>query len=114
MDNEVKMRWLEALRSGKYQQGGGYLRQKSPAGDKFCCLGVLIDILDPNGWVDGQMEGVYEHDGRTAIPNLRIEELAGIERKNFASPDWYCRLPAMNDEGNKSFEEIADYIEENA
>jgi len=38
---EIKERWLEALRSGKYKQTTGYLRDD----DGFCCLGVLCDVV---------------------------------------------------------------------
>jgi hypothetical protein len=47
MDAELKAKWVEALRSGKYQQlTPGGLRE----GDRFCCLGVLCDIAAPSGW----------------------------------------------------------------
>ena len=39
-------KWIKALRSKKYKQGMGRLR----CGDKFCCLGVLGDLLDPSAW----------------------------------------------------------------
>lgn len=42
----IRTKWCEALRSGKYEQGTGYLR----ANDKFCCLGVLCDVIDPLEW----------------------------------------------------------------
>ena len=41
MNPEVKTKWVEALRSDKYEQGFGVLRTKT---DKFCCLGVLCDL----------------------------------------------------------------------
>lgn len=41
MNSEIKQQWLEALRSGKYEQGKGEL--KTPYGG-FCCLGVLCDL----------------------------------------------------------------------
>ena len=47
MNAEIKARWIEALRSGKYQQGIGYLRSKN---DRFCCLGVLCDTYLPSKW----------------------------------------------------------------
>lgn len=40
MNPEVKAAWLEALRSGRYEQGQRQLRD----GPKFCCLGVLCDL----------------------------------------------------------------------
>jgi hypothetical protein len=54
MKQEVMEKWVAALRSGKYAQGHGCLRdtnmeeiggeeQISP-GERFCCLGVLCDL----------------------------------------------------------------------
>jgi fatty acid-binding protein DegV len=42
MDKDIKAKWLEALRSGRYRQGEGALR----VDDKFCCLGVLPESLN--------------------------------------------------------------------
>jgi len=47
MNQQIKARWVEALRSGKYGQTSSYLSDSNG----FCCLGVLCDlyILDhPN------------------------------------------------------------------
>lgn len=44
MNQQVKKQWVEALRSGMYRQGKGTLRMRTPANDKFCCLGVLCDL----------------------------------------------------------------------
>lgn len=40
MNPEVKAKWLDALRSGKYEQG---FRALCSSG-KYCCLGVLADL----------------------------------------------------------------------
>lgn len=40
MKPEIKELWVEALRSGKYDQTKNTLRR----GDSFCCLGVLCDL----------------------------------------------------------------------
>ena len=40
MDPQIRARWVAALRSGKYEQGIGYLR--CDAG--LCCLGVLCEL----------------------------------------------------------------------
>jgi hypothetical protein len=47
MDEEIKGRWVTALRSGKYRQGQGRLRREN---ETFCCLGVLCDIVAPDRW----------------------------------------------------------------
>ena len=48
MDKKIKKKWLKALRSGKYKQGRDALR----IGNKFCCLGVLCDLVDSGPWVE--------------------------------------------------------------
>lgn len=40
MNSKVKEAWVNALRSGKYEQGSEKLRSVSG----YCCLGVLCDI----------------------------------------------------------------------
>lgn len=40
MNPEVKQKWIDALRSGKYEQGSERLRSVSG----YCCLGVLCDL----------------------------------------------------------------------
>ena len=48
MDSSLKQKWVRALRSGKYEQATGALRNE----DGFCCLGVLCDVYDPDKWVE--------------------------------------------------------------
>lgn len=53
MNAEVKALWLDALRSGEYQQTKGRLRRDNPIDPEdlddgynagYCCLGVLCDL----------------------------------------------------------------------
>jgi len=99
MDPELKKEWIEALRSGEYEQGQLALCSQE---DKFCCLGVLYDLTDaywlpPRGRRSGWRT---EHGSTGAFGN----EIIGHEVVNI--------LIGMNDDG-ETFEEIADYIEEN-
>lgn len=41
-------RWVESLLNGTYEQGIGRLNNAN----KFCCLGVLCDLVDPEAWID--------------------------------------------------------------
>ena len=41
-------KWVEALRSGKYEQNTGSLRNADTGG--FCCLGVACDISGIGEW----------------------------------------------------------------
>jgi len=42
MKKEIADKWVEALRSGKYEQTEGYLKTENG----HCCLGVLCEISD--------------------------------------------------------------------
>lgn len=89
MDTELKLKWVEALRSGKYKQGKQ--RFKS-ADDTYCCLGVLADVA-------GVLKG--------------NEGLAGFVETHPITSSQEFKFWRMNDTEKKSFAEIADYIEAN-
>lgn len=97
MNPEIKAKWVEALRSGKYQQGRMALKN----GDNFCCLGVLCDLYDSSGWTPG---GRFQDRGWEPPQSVRLWA-------DFAES--FKGLIKMNDEEELSFPEIADYIEAN-
>lgn len=107
MNPEVKEKWLQALRSGEYQQGYGQLR----FGDEFCCLGVLCDIHSKEKlgvWERGDYGGNYEF-----LPE-GVQLWAGLIG---GSPDLKYNgigygLTELNDESELSFKEISNLIEE--
>lgn len=105
LDPEVKEKWLAALRSGEYEQGDGQLCYNG----KFCCLGVLNDVLDL-----GYPEGYgYLTDAPRATRD-RFKGKYGIDLGVGAlilPEDIQSELAHMNDHG-RTFAEIADYIEE--
>lgn len=113
MNEEIKKKWVEALRSGKYKQGEGYLRS---ADDKFCCLGVLCDIVSPEGWAKC-LSGRYNHGVNGITLPGKVSEATGVTSQGgIAVPVAYggttCHfLIELNDAG-ATFEEIADVIEE--
>lgn len=94
----VKKAWVQALRSGEYNQARGQLADSG--GD--CCLGVLADVagcLSSDGhYIDGA--GLM---GRMAL-------LGSDSELEVLPENVQTRLAEMND-GGKSFDEIADYIE---
>lgn len=101
MNPEIKQNWLEALRSGKYQQGRGCLKQ----GNKYCCLGVLCDTVSSSGWC-GNVFYYKDEPNAQSLPNPLADELgiSNIHEK---------KLMYLNDWDKKSFGEIADYVEAN-
>jgi hypothetical protein len=93
MDAEIKRKWVEALRSGKYEQTQGRLHLAGA----HCCLGVLCSVR-------GMKIGFNDQVIHGGVP-------AGYEPLHELVGDKACvKLADMNDHG-KSFAEIADYIE---
>jgi hypothetical protein len=102
MNPQVKEKWIEALRSGEYKQTTRYLRTK----DGYCCLGVLMDLyLKETGkeWVPTHDKYVYLTSNMNCSP---ISDWADVEE--FAEDV----LIHMNDTEGRSFNEIADYIQD--
>lgn len=107
MNPEIKEKWLKALRSGKYQQGKNYLYIDGC----YCCLGVLCDLVDPEGWVEGERPlhqhlKIYLHDDFDTLPSTKM-----LEKVDLSLYDAQ-KLSSFNDDGKK-FDYIADYIQNN-
>lgn len=110
MNPEAKAKWLEALRSGDYVQGRSRLQDENGCN---CCLGVLARIQGVR--VEATSYGNTFHFGADTVHG-------DFEySSNYCPPDEFCdigptaqnTLIAMNDSQEKSFNEIADYIEAN-
>jgi hypothetical protein len=114
MDKEIKGKWIDALRSGKYKQGTKILRRN----DEYCCLGVLCDIVDPEGWTPllGFLdEGKYIHHGALEHPDDTVVKVTGLkDRIGSLEKVVGCsaNLISLNDNAGYTFEQIADIIEE--
>ena len=96
-------RWIKALRSGDYKQGYHALRSWD---DKFCCLGVACDLLQPKIKWDKAIGYYYikDYNGNYPPVSLFITATGLIGESMYA-------LAIMNDQ-RKSFLTIADVIEE--
>jgi hypothetical protein len=106
MNPELKQKWVTALRSGQRKQAQGVLRRKDGG---FCCLGVLIDVYQPEKWTDPGLEAscyVYGGGGGGMLPDQLVNEL-DIPISATGT------LIRMNDDQGKTFPEIADWIEAN-
>ena len=53
MKEEIKTKWLKALRSGEYTQAGTLICETGGQ-RSFCCLGVLNDISNLGEWRRGE------------------------------------------------------------
>ena len=141
MNKTIAMKWVKALRSGKYEQGVGFLCQVNRNGKKHCCLGVLTEMYQAEQKakkkkaIPTKVSDVYVDDS-TATSGLKLlevvkygngkcaaEELpvvvkrwAGIEGRlgefDVMDKGHYKSLSLMNDNGH-SFKKIANFIEKN-
>lgn len=108
-------KWIKALRSGKYHQTTEILGKVKGDKCEYCCLGVAaslqgfeMDVLSENGelieltkWDDNSDEIEYFDLIEAGLPDtLFTGELPSL-------------LIEMNDRQNKTFDEIADWVEEN-
>lgn len=117
---EIKNMWVEALRSGKYRQGNGALRNEH---NEFCCLGVLCDLVAPDKWTESDIKGINNeklyasYDDEGLLPRRIVEQIAvsGSIQRNFTvnlcgGPDKGVVLSELNDNGY-TFNQLADIIE---
>lgn len=135
MDQSIKEKWVEALRSGDYEQGTGALRQKNErtGTETFCCLGVLCDIVEDEidgewkEWSDVTYEFIAGPDTKwdhmtEVLPNP-VRDYAGLNdnEPSVRVPDvtgdrtLSAVVTELNDGlgefSQHSFDEIADAIE---
>lgn len=102
MDNDIKNKWVAALRSGKYRQGRGHLRNNN---DEYCCLGVLCDVVDTTRWESGYTCYEYEEcSGQLPSEMVKYLDISDVNQSSLIN---------MNDIKKSTFEEIADWIEKN-
>lgn len=115
MNPEVKKKWLDALRSGKYKQGKDQLKQEQDGDCAYCCLGVLCDLFvkEMNISWDNQ---ILKYD--LFMPTEHVREWAGVSfnsaftvKTEIDGSMQDVRLDVLNDKHNYTFEQIADLIE---
>lgn len=125
MDNRIKGLWLDALRSGEYEQGAGQLRNTltgynedtdsfEPTGEfTYCCLGVLCDLYAKENdveWHESDLildKGAFPPNQIAIWAGLNVDQKVGLFGFESGEPH---DVVSMNDRG-ESFETIADIIE---
>lgn len=119
MNQDIKQRWVAALRSGEYKQGTNWLCKNG----EFCCLGVLSDLAVKDGVISARPsewdEATTYFDNEPALLPEAVAEWAGLpcaEDGPLEDPVVQVGgvekgLSELNDEG-MTFTELADIIEE--
>jgi hypothetical protein len=129
MKKDIAKKWVKALRSGKYKQGKGYLKQFTSKNEpRHCCLGVLCelynDTMKKNHKKTLYTEEMQDNSSGTSfirfdlvdggLPKV-VREWADITNSlgGFKIDDARSEcLADLNDYGKK-FSTIADIIEKN-
>jgi hypothetical protein len=105
MKREIKEKWLAALRSGKYQQGRQGLKFKNGQGQVcHCCLGVLAELVEPEA---------FEKKGNDFLFHSSYGFLRLSRDKWLLLPEEAQKTLSDLNDGGRSFDEIADWIEKN-
>lgn len=110
---QIRGEWLEALRSGAYQQTSGALQDSD---NNYCCLGVLCDLYSQHNkdghWHRGDSGYGFvlpHYNDKTPVVNYAYPQSEVVEWV-FLDQEVMSTAIIMNDAGS-SFEEIADYLE---
>ncbi len=130
MNPEVKKKWIDALRSGWYDQGSEKLRSVTG----YCCLGVLCDLYTQEtklvGWEfrgafkeeNTQPTDYWYFDGEGEFLPESVKEWAGLPvgnpsvrvdvTDNDDEDDWFYtdEIANLNDSGY-TFDELSNLIE---
>lgn len=116
LSDELRTKWVEALLSRKYLQA----REQLCNGEGYCCLGVLCDVINPEGWDD-------EHELWYTDPNWRdyewsdddyeqgpvaldVEFSPGFRDSIGMDDKHHKELISLNDDKLATFEQIASFI----
>lgn len=65
LKDDVKVRFLAALRSGDFEQGKGALRRDN----KYCCLGVLCELSPVEPYREEENSRYYFDGDSSALPS---------------------------------------------
>lgn len=117
MDVFVKYDWVDALRSGKFPQGVGRLRYgnpKNPKRQKWCCLGVLCKVLEPNTYWKWEPFPLFSaarfHGFELSLTRNHETYTTDLIDSIGLTLEQHSTLVDMNDD-EVPFDDIADYIE---
>jgi hypothetical protein len=124
MKADIKAKWLADLRSGKFPQTDGVLRND----EGYCCLGVLCDLYSRETGVEWEPRSSNQfsmHSATSVLP-YEVEQWAGLTHEHGGyvwvskdhdegernTVDHSPSLTELNDQWQYDFRQIADVIEQ--
>lgn len=103
-----QQKWVDALRSGKYNQGYRVLQN----GNGYCCLGVACDVAKNNG-IKVELDINKNISGFNL--EFQIDTMKWLDIRTSRGQMYHdVSLVSMNDEDKYTFNQIANAIEDNA
>jgi len=106
MNEKMKHQWIDALRSGKFNQCGHYLKvfldEKDPTKCSHCAVGVACELFIPEKFT--AVEGSSFNFFRIEHSYAHLKSVTGI------SVDMFKKVIHCNDTGG-SYEDCAKVIE---
>ena len=114
MLNDNAKKWVQALRSGKYKQGKGFLRFSTQTDNQkgtmfHCCLGVACELHQRENPSKTWVLDSYLGQSQSLHGTVR-EWLGLVEKEGHYGNGFTTSLTSKNDNGF-TFSEIADIIE---
>lgn len=101
MNEEVKAKYLAALRGGEYKQTRGAFRRESGC---YCAIGLLVELVAQPVWTariaDDDDRGMSAH----VATGITLEDVGVTGRQ-------WRDVVTFNDDDGLSFAQIADYVE---
>jgi hypothetical protein len=108
-ENQQKL--VEALRSGRYQQGRGELKSRFED-NCFCFWGVVCDVSGLSSWTKSNIGGWNNYMGEAVFPPNAVKDWVGFDCSIGVTIDGHeADLMVHNDNGI-SFAQLADAIEQ--
>lgn len=133
MKQHIMKKWIKALRSGKYKQGKGTLKQYNRNGQvQHCCLGILCElyneemkknkkktlseeVINNSDFPHGST--IFDRD-RSFLPD-KVMKWSGIKTCNgqlqhtITSNTYFTETLAEHNDNGVKFKAISDTIEKN-
>src|SRR5213592_5017987 len=106
--NALAKAWVEALRSGEYQQTREVLSKR----DAYCCMGVLCEVAIKLGVPvkKSMSNGVVRYDRKLCGVPKSVQSAAGLANDCGIFGSMGDSLTGRNDRGD-SFSKIASLVE---
>jgi len=109
LEKEFAQKWVDALKSGKYQQGEGYLEDSD---GQYCCLGVACRMNHPRVDLKHKFFIDASKKSKEYISKSLEKNMPALLRGIDIDQSFVQKVSKMNDDGC-SFIQIAYWIEKN-